>query len=283
LIVEDDDGSILGVLPAALAPQNPRWVVSHPGITYGGLLHAGKLKGEQMILALEMVCQNYAAAGYETLTYKAVPYIYHRPPASDDLYALFRLRAVRFRCDLSCAIDLQHRGAVSSRRIRSLEKARKQGVTVREGVELASLFWPILAENLARKHGLKPVHSLEEILLLHSRFPESIAFVVAFVGDQAVAGTTLYETDIVSHAQYIGSSELGQATAALDATFDYCITRALAKGRRYFDFGVSTVEDGNVLNTGLNNFKSEFGGGGVTHEFYRINLPTADLSALKAD
>jgi len=283
LIVEDDDGLTVGMFPAALDPQNPRRVVSHPGITYGGLLHGGKLKGERVVLALEMVCQNYAAAGYETLTYKAVPYIYHRPPAADDLYALFRLGGVRYRCDLSCAIDLQHRGSTSVRRIRSLEKARKRGVIVREGVELAGLFWPILEENLARKHGLKPVHTLEEILLLRSRFPVNIAFVVAFVGDEAVAGVTLYETDIVSHAQYIGSSLQGQANAALDATFDYCIKRASGNGRRYFDFGVSTVEEGRVLNTGLDSFKSEFGGGGVTHEFYRINLLAADLSALKTD
>ena len=35
-------------------------------------------------------------------------------------------------------------------------------------------FWRILELNLARRHGASPVHSLEEIQLLHDRFPDEI-------------------------------------------------------------------------------------------------------------
>lgn len=272
LFLEDDDGQVIGVMPAALDPRNDQRVVSHPGITYGGLLHAGKLKGERMVRSFNAVCEHYAAAGYESLAYKAVPYIYHHPPCFDDLYALFRLGANRYRCDLSCVIDLQYRGPLSTRRARALQKARKYNLTIHEGVEMADRFWPILEENLLRKHNLKPVHTLDEILLLHSRFPMNISFVLASIKDQAVAGVSLYETDVVSHAQYIGSSLKGYECAALDAVLDHCISRAQSRGLRYFDFGVSTVEDGRVLNSGLHDFKAEFGGGGVVHEFFELNL-----------
>ncbi len=40
LLLANDKG-IVGLFPAALDPAEARTVVSHPGITYGGLLHSG--------------------------------------------------------------------------------------------------------------------------------------------------------------------------------------------------------------------------------------------------
>src|SRR5262249_45030976 len=91
----------VGMLPAAEHPNDPRVVVSHPGITYGGVLHAGRLKGPRMVEAFELLIRHFACAGYRSLQYKAVPSIYHRCPSQDDLYALFRYHARCFRRDLS--------------------------------------------------------------------------------------------------------------------------------------------------------------------------------------
>jgi hypothetical protein len=40
--------------------------------------------------------------------------------------------------------------------------------------------------------------------------------------------------------------------------------------------GISTEQQGTVLNDGLYRFKSEFGGGGVVHEFFEIDLREAE-------
>src|SRR3954452_17632847 len=93
--VRDDRDRLVGVLPAAVDPQDEERVTSHPGATYGGLVHAGELSGARAIEALTLVGQHYAAAGFHTLRYKPVPVIYHRVPSADDLYALFRLDARR--------------------------------------------------------------------------------------------------------------------------------------------------------------------------------------------
>ena len=52
-IVCDSDGRIVGVFPAALDPADPGVVVSHPGITYGGLVHDGSLGGGACLAAFE--------------------------------------------------------------------------------------------------------------------------------------------------------------------------------------------------------------------------------------
>ena len=57
-----------------------------------------------------------------------------------------------------------------------------------------------------------------------------------------------------------------------DGLASICIRSAIGSGRRWFDFGTSNERQGRFLNEGLYEFKSNFGGGGVAHEFYTLNL-----------
>lgn len=269
-LILEDDGRWVGLLPAALHPEDARCVVSHPGLTYGGLLHAGALRGERAIEALAAIRDYFASQGFSRLVYKAVPAFYHTAPAQDDLYALFRLGAARVRCDLSCAIDLAHRLPPSERRRRGLRKASRSGVKICEGPEFLPALWDVVTNNLQRKYRVLPVHTLEEITLLAERFPDNIRCVVALWSGELVAGTVIFSTIVADHAQYIASSEKGYEAAALDAVFEHCIASATNNGKRWFDFGISTENSGLVLNEGLYRFKSEFGGGGVIHEFFEL-------------
>jgi CelD/BcsL family acetyltransferase involved in cellulose biosynthesis len=269
LIVEDG-GDWVGILPAARHPQDETCVVSHPGITYGGLLQEGALRGERMLAALQVALRHYASCGSRRLVYKTVPHIYQRTPAQDDLYALFRLNAARSRCDLSCAIDLAHRLATSERRKRSRKKAERAGTRIAEGPKQMPALWEVLKANLAREHQAVPVHSLEEIGLLVERFPENIRVVAAELDGKIEAGVVIFVTETTHHAQYIASSERGYEACALDAVFEHCISAARDAGARWFDFGTSNEDRGLVLNDGLYRFKSEFGGGGIAYEFYDL-------------
>lgn len=267
----------LGILAAAEHPAAPQCVVSHPGISYGGLLHRGGLAGGQQLAAFHSIVRHYRGLGYEALRYKAVPQIYQAIPAQDDLYALFRLNAIRYRCDLSSTIDLSERAPLAERRRRSLRKAMSAGLSIRVGTEFLPSFWPVLTENLARRHATQPVHSLAEICDLAARFPEAIRLVCAIAGDEVVSGVVLFCTARVHHAQYIATSRYGEEWGGLDIVFDHCI--AMATGVvRYFDFGISNEDEGRILNDGLYRFKTEFGGGGTVAEFYELALgriPTA--------
>jgi Acetyltransferase (GNAT) domain len=271
LTVRDDKDRLVGLLPAAVDPDDQKRVTSHPGATYGGLVHTGELYGAGAIEALTMAMQHYAAARFHELRYKPVPGIYHRVPSADDLYALFRLDASRSRCDLSCAIDLANRRPAGSRRRRALNKARRSGVSVEWGSPPAEL-WPVLEMNLADRHQARPVHTLEEIELLMERFPDVIKVALGKVDGSVVAGLLLFCDAGVMRAQYIAASEEARRVNALDVIFEDCIERALQDGFRFFDFGTSNREEGWVLNEGLYDFKLGFGGGGVAHESYDLEL-----------
>lgn len=275
LVICDDDGTWLGLIPAAVHPNDPQTVVSHPGITYGGVLHSGALRGERMIEALQQAARTWAALGHTQLLYKAVPVIYHQAPAQDDLYALFRLGAVRTRCDLSCTIELTPGSGNwprSERRSRSIRKAAKQALHHEQGTHHLPALWDVLCTNLASRHEARPVHSLSEITLLAQRFPGHIGCHVARLDDQVVAGVVSFCHGRVMHAQYIAASEAGHAACALDGLMAHLIDTARAQGLRHFDFGISNEDQGRHLNSGLYRFKAEFGGGGTVHEFYTLAL-----------
>jgi Acetyltransferase (GNAT) domain len=269
LIVES--GKVVGVFPAAGSLTDPGLLVSHPGITYGGIVHQGWLAGMRMVEALTALCKHYGRSGYQRLLYKVVPYIYAKMPAQDDLYALFRLGAQRVRCDLSCTIDLANRQLPSERRRRGLKKAQKMVALSREPALLNEL-WEVIAYNLARKHEARPVHSLEELSMLLDRFPEQITICCALLEDRVEAGVVLFNSVNVCHAQYIAARERGYEVSALDAVFESAIESARQASARYFDFGISNEDNGWILNEGLYRFKAEFGGGGVVHEFYELEL-----------
>lgn len=267
-----DSASLVGVLPAARDPGNSARVTSHPGLTYGGLLHCGKLRGQDMLDAINCIINHYAEHGYKELRYKAIPVIYHRAPSQDDIYAIFRVAGRRYRCDLSVAIDLGFRLQVSNRRKRAIKKAQQANVIVSEDSAFDRFLWNVLEYNLAEKHSARPAHSLKEIRYLHGLFPRNIQFLSAIQEGKVIAGAVLFITPTAVHAQYICSNDNGYAVNALDMVLERGVHIASALGARYFNFGICNEDNGNVLNDGLFRFKMEFGGAGIVHEFYDIAI-----------
>lgn len=271
VLVTDSRGNLLAVVPAATDPTDGTRVVSHPGVTFGGLIHAGRLNGEGVLETLRAVTAHWAGHGFHTLRYKPVPHIYHRSPSADDVWAMGALGAERTASGLSAAIDLAGRRKPSTRRARSYRKALRAGVTVSLSSPLAA-FWPVLEAALERRYSARPVHTLAEIELLSGRFPDAIRLATGLLGDEVVAGVVLFLTPRVVHMQYAATSEEGMRIGALDAVLERCIALAADEGARYFDFGTSMEDRTPRLQGGLHSFKAEFGGGGVLYEQYDVGL-----------
>ena len=257
---------------AAEAPADPEMVISHPGLTYGGVVHDGSVRGASMIGALDAIASHYRSLGYRYLRYKVVPSIYHVPPAEDDLYALFRLGARRHRCDLSVVVDLTGRRRVTTRRRRSRRRAEREVVRVEENWSEIAGFWQFLRHNLASRHGASPVHSIAEIETLHHSFPDAIFLITAKIGTELVGGTLLFLSNWVSRVQYTATTQRGRAACGTDPVMEHAIDVARKRGCRYFDFGTCTLEGGQILHQDLYRFKVSFGGGGVVYDHYDLDL-----------
>ena len=261
------DGRLVALLPANRVETS---LVSHGGLTYGGFLVGLDVRSETMVDLFSAVLDDLRQRDIATLTYKTIPHIYHCAPAEEDRYCLFRNNAVLFRTDVLTVVDYRERIPYQDRRLRSLKRAAKAGLTVRETEDYGA-FWPILSANLRERHQLDPVHSVEEIRLLADRFPNDIRLYGVYQEQTLLAGAVLYLTKQVCHVQYNAASPAGKSVAAQDILFDHLLERYRGS-HRYFDFGVSTEDEGRYLSAGLVDYKEGFGGRCIVHDFFRINL-----------
>lgn len=274
-VIVGENKKIIAVFPAAESLTDSSVIMSHPGITYGGLVVGDRCRGETCVNVLEKLMEHYVAGGYRKLVYKVTPNIYHTKLFQDDLYALFRVGANRWRCDLSATIDLENRGKLTKGRKYEINKASKQTFEIFEGRELIDEIHKMLEGNLKRKHDAKPVHSCEELEVIANRFPDRVKFKVVKDALGVLAGIVLFCDTNVVHTQYIASEARAHEFGALDFLIENAINDAAKKGFKYFDFGTNNEHDGLFLNENLYRYKRSFGSGSMVHEFYEIGLEGA--------
>lgn len=266
-------GRLLAMLPANWC-KDEGTVQSHGGLTYGGLIVQDSMIAvdalEVFSCAIDWMKHTLGAHRW---LYKPIPYIYSRQPAEEDLYALFRSGGVLKQRGVSSVIDLKKPLPMRQSRKSGCVKALKTGLRSDAGnmQEDLQAFWDILAGILQEKHGRKPVHSVDELRLLHSRFPDSIRLHVVRDGDRVVAGALVYDMGQVVHTQYLASSDYGKKNGALDMLLHELITVTYAD-RKYFDFGISTENGGSYLNEGLIFQKEGFGARSVVYDTYEMTF-----------
>ena len=100
---------------------------------------------------------------------------------------------------------------------------------------------------------------------------ENIKLFVAKKNGEVIAGAVIYETELVAHTQYLANSDEGREIGALDLLVDHLI-KDVYKDKKYFDFGISTEDEGRSLNKGLIAQKEGFGASAVVHDFYELDI-----------
>jgi len=151
-----------------------------------------------------------------------------------------------------------------------LRKARKAGLEVRESSDWAKC-WALLTQVLSERHDVKPTHSLEEIQLLNRRFPAHIRLVGAFDGTEMISALVIFDCGDTIHAQYIASSEQGRRNGGVDLIVQTLVETDYAD-RQWFDFGISTSDQGRTLNDGLSQQKEMFGARTTVYQQFRWQL-----------
>ena len=258
------DGRLLAVLPAHLSGDT---LCSHNGLTYGGLVMSSRLTVVQTMHLFREMNEYLRSQGIHHVSYKAIPWIYHRLSAEEDLYALYhechaRIVARDFATNIYLSAGLRWERV----RRRGIVRAQIAGVVV-ERSDHYEAFWQVLADNLMNKYGVKPVHSLQEIELLHGRFPQNIQLYQAVREGKVLGGVVLYISSQVVHAQYSSASPEGKKLGAIDLLYDQIFKDY--RDYPYFDFGRSTEHpDGSGLNENLVFQKEGYGGRGLCYDIY---------------
>ncbi|MCR4853356.1 MAG: GNAT family N-acetyltransferase [Prevotella sp.] len=261
-------GRLMGLLPAN---ADGTTIYSHQGLTYGGLVTDHQATTAVVQQMFGCINDYYREQGFGQMVYKALPWMYHDFPAEEALYALFSVcKAQLMRRDVATVTTLPCRYPFVESRKSGLRKASAAHLKVEESNDLET-FWHILDDNLTTHHNTHPVHSLQELQLLASRFPKNIRLFMAFEEQTAVGGVLLYFTPQVVHTQYISATERGKQTGAVDMIFHH-ILNEVPLNARYFDFGTSVLGADSHLNEPLIFQKEGFGGRAVCYDTYSWKL-----------
>ena len=260
------DSKVLCLLPANIREST---LYSHEGLTFGGVISNHEMKVALMLEVFDALAEHCKKEGIKEILYKAIPYIYPSIPAEEDLYALFCHQAKLAGRSVSSAIYIPETSPFELKRIRTIKKAKENNLIVKESFDL-KFFMDIVEASLMERHNAKPTHSVGEIQLLASRFPNNIKLFASFKDNIMLAGVLIYESKNVAKVQYVANSQAGRLIGAGDIVVDYLINEHY-KGKKYFDFGSSMLQQGLSLNSGLIDYKEGFGARTVVYDSYKFS------------
>jgi Acetyltransferase (GNAT) domain len=267
--------TLVGLLPGNLAADGR--LVSHEGLTYGGLIVSRAAMLKEVAGCLYSVMRYLNEEQISKWVYKRIPTFYNTIPDDDVAYALFLVGARLYRRDCAMTISEGNRLPCIKSRRALINKTASFGISFVQETSFQPFWDRVLVPQLAARYGVKPVHTVQEISLLAARFPENIKQFSSYCGDEIVSGATIYETPTVAHLQYAAVTDKGRRMGAQAGLFNWMIDHYHEKN--FFDFGTSNESDGRVINHGLLRWKEGFGARCYTHDYYEVT--TANYGKLE--
>ncbi len=242
---------LIGLLPAHRINNR---LYSHNGLTYGGWVNVKNLPPRQILNVWKSLLVFLKHNGIEDFYLKEIPlflsaYLSERNRLAFSAFGRVHHRFWHWIIDTRKPLNK----LTNMDRRQNIGKANR--FIVRE-TDQWERFWQILQHNLLRRHQARPVHSLEEILLLKSRFPGNIKLFGAYDQDEMVAGSVLYLHRDTAHFQYVSTLPDTKDRSAVDKLV-WEIIRKFHPSTRIISMG--TAENEGQIDEKLAYWKYSFG------------------------
>ena len=271
LIIEVQSKPV-GVFPNLYINSNNTETVSHAGSSYGGILPKSRTSTSTLLAYYEAIA-NYAKKEtyIKTMSFRIPPDCVKRHIEHDIHWVMWKLGARVESCYLHTAINLNNRTEADKSRINLARIPSELQIIIGDSDDLVNL-WTFVSDVLENRHGIKTVHTLDEITFLANSFPKNILMFFAKMDKDIVAATIFFNTVDSFRLQYMAVSELGRSISAGDYLILQAIKLAKELGFSYFDFGHSQESGGRFLNDSLMSFKMKFGGSNYAAFTYSLWL-----------
>lgn len=228
------------------------------------------MKQHLMLNCFEAMKTYYKSFGIKKIIYKAIPHIYHHYSAQEDLYALFINNAQIQKIEPACVLELAHPYKMQKGRKSQIARAKREGIYVKEMNDFPA-FMQIENQVLKKYHNTVAVHTAEELISLQNKFPANIRCFGAYSAkNELLGGGIVFVYPDIVHAQYLAANEYARKNGGLDLTISYLLD--VFQKKKYFDFGISTENNGRFLNEGLISQKEGFGGRTVAYQTWSLDL-----------
>ena len=269
-------GKYYAVFPSAVIhTKNGELLHSHPGTTIGGFVTRTSLSLKGSFDLVTSLVQYAQHKNFSAIRVTLPPDCYNGTPSNYMEFAMLKFGFTYLKREVSSILllpntceDIMKSFKPSHRQ--AVRKAEKEGVKIKQSSDFKT-FYPILKNNLSKRHDVYPTHSLKELELLHALFPDRVILHGAFNKEKMIAGIVSFLLNKrIELAFYISYNEKFQEKRALNLLFYTIFKEAIQNGRRLFDFGIFTV-DGEP-NFGLARFKENFGASGIFRDTLELKL-----------
>ncbi|WP_438969290.1 hypothetical protein [Nonlabens sp.] len=248
MIYEEDQ--LIGIVPAH---TKENCFYSHRGLTYG-IPVVLENKTRAVIVAVLEYLDNSAFAKAE---FNLTPQHYHK----DNYILSSKLVENGFKIGRilhNMSVDLKANLNISSKKSIGYRNGKFENLKIERGADFKSFWELVLVPSLRARHNSMPVHSLEEIELLASRFPNHIIQHNVYSDQELLAGITFFIKGKVIKSQYAASSPAGMKTDAVGYIYIEAMKEYKHIGYHVMDLGPVNTSDGSI-NEGLYRFKKQLG------------------------
>lgn len=259
------NGELTALFPACVQDAS---CYSHKGLTYGGLLVGSECRFSLFRQLFGELLGFLKRGGYTELIVKPVPSLYCEA-ANDELFFLHQFYGGKSGHTIGSVVYNLKKPVVSKSVKRNASRAVREGIVIRQTNDF-KMFWnELLVPRLNDRFHKKPVHSLDEMLWLKEKFPDEIQLTGAFLKDEMVAGTVLFRHKNYIKSQYIAGRKDYDKLGGLDLLHMKVIQDS---GKDYFDFGTSGLENSPDENSGLLEWKEQFGARTLVFSTYNFKI-----------
>ncbi|MEM9678792.1 MAG: GNAT family N-acetyltransferase [Bacteroidota bacterium] len=267
LIFKDEE--LVGILPANKVENV---VYSHQGLTYGGPILSDNLSLSEIENILNTLNHYLKSENISTLKLKGLPKFYGNDQYHKLAEYLQKSADEIYRSDKVLAIDYSQPFTIHKTKLKHYRKNQDKEFVIREVDDLSTFWNVVLIPRLQEKHKVKPVHTLEEIMLLKSRFPDNIRQFNIYLEDEVLAGITIFDKGKVVKSQYGATTQRGEKERALEFLFLELIYKYKDEGKHFFSMGTVTEDNELGYNKGLLKQKEELGCTEYSQDFYSFRI-----------
>ncbi|MCH4551354.1 FemAB family protein [Aestuariibaculum lutulentum] len=256
------------ILPANKSGQE---IYSHQGLTYGGVLLPNNISVVKVFSVFEVIQKYCKQINISKITIREIPEFYCDKPTSEISFIIGQKYSL-FQRQMVLAIDFEKGFSIHKTKLKHYKKGRDVGFEIKEDDTFDEFWINVLQPRLLERFNSKPVHRLEEITLLKRNFPKNIKQFNIYLGNQILAGITIFENKNVVKSQYGATTSEGERFRALDYLFLFLIDKYKEEGKKFFSMG--TISDNSIkgYNEGLLKQKEEFGCNVYLQDSFSIDL-----------
>lgn len=260
--------TIIAVLPAHIERKNNGMkFLSHGGSTFGGIVIG---RDNCNISYVELILNSFEEyikeKGFNEIILKQTSPLYQKD-GSDLIDYFLYMNGYTCSQELGYYVDFgdYNKDIVSnfsSSRRRDYRYSLKNDLIFRQLKTEKEIqdFYNVLCDNYTKFHKI-PVHTLEELLdLKYSRIPQNVDFYGVYLQDRLMAGSMVFLfSKTMMHTQYLAVKQGHADLYANEFLYANLIKTAQQNDYEKLSFGISTLEEGKILNRNLALYKEGFG------------------------